>query len=50
LKRFSSGDGFAAQAEAIRQATIRYHVGFIGIDATGMGEGVYQLVKNFTLR
>ncbi|MEB0138010.1 terminase ATPase subunit family protein [Undibacterium sp. CCC2.1] len=41
------GMDFAAQAELIRQSTIRYHVGFIGIDATGMGEGVYQLVKNF---
>jgi len=41
------GMDFAAQAEQIRQSTIRYHVGFIGIDATGMGEGVYQLVKNF---
>ena len=41
------GMDFAAQAEEIRQATIRYHVDFIGIDATGMGEGVYQLVKHF---
>lgn len=41
------GMDFAAQAEAIRQSTIRYHVDFIGIDATGMGEGVFQLVKNF---
>ncbi|MFZ6730595.1 terminase ATPase subunit family protein [Undibacterium sp. Ji42W] len=41
------GMDFAAQAEQIRQTTIRFHVGYIGIDATGMGEGVYQLVKNF---
>ncbi|MBC3907882.1 terminase ATPase subunit family protein [Undibacterium umbellatum] len=41
------GMDFAAQAEQIRQSTIRYHVAFIGIDATGMGEGVHQLVKNF---
>lgn len=41
------GMDFAAQAEAIRQATLRYNVQYIGIDATGMGDGVYQIVKNF---
>lgn len=38
---------FAAQAEAIRKMTERYNVTYIGIDATGLGEGVYQLVKQF---
>ncbi len=41
------GSDFAAQAEFIRQSTIRYNVEYIGIDATGMGEGVYQHVKAF---
>lgn len=41
------GIDFAAQAEAIRKMTERYNVTYIGIDATGLGEGVYQLVKQF---
>lgn len=41
------GMDFAAQAEAIRQMTLRYNVGYIGIDTTGIGEGVYQNVKPF---
>ncbi|MDX7876262.1 terminase ATPase subunit family protein [Aeromonas veronii] len=41
------GMDFAAQAEAIRQMTIRYNVAYIGIDTTGIGEGVYQNVKAF---
>ncbi|MBF3236894.1 terminase ATPase subunit family protein [Aeromonas veronii] len=41
------GMDFAAQAEAIRQMTIRYNVAYIGIDTTGIGEGVYQNVKVF---
>ena len=41
------GMDFAAQAEAIRKMTERYNVTYIGIDATGLGEGVYQLVKQF---
>lgn len=42
-----TGMNFAAQAEAIRKMTERYNVTYIGIDATGLGEGVYQLVKQF---
>lgn len=42
-----TGMDFAAQAEAIRKMTERYNVTYIGIDATGLGEGVYQLVKQF---
>lgn len=41
------GMDFAAQAEAIRQVTLRYWVTYIGIDMTGMGSGVAQLVKSF---
>lgn len=42
-----TGMDFATQAEAIRKMTERYNVTYIGIDATGLGEGVYQLVKQF---
>ncbi|MGU5593090.1 terminase ATPase subunit family protein [Aeromonas sanarellii] len=41
------GMDFAAQAEAIRHMTLRYNVAYIGIDTTGIGEGVYQNVKPF---
>lgn len=41
------GDDFAQQAEFIRQMTIRYKVTYIGIDTTGMGTGVAQLVRQF---
>lgn len=41
------GMDFAAQAEAIRQMTLRYHVKYIGIDTTGMGIGVFPIVKQF---
>lgn len=42
-----NGMDFAAQAEAIRKVTERYNVTYIGIDVTGLGQGVYQLVKQF---
>lgn len=41
------GMDFAAQAEAIRRVTQRYWVTYIGVDVTGMGSGVAQLVKQF---
>lgn len=41
------GLDFEAQAEAIRQITLRYNVTFIGIDTTGLGQGVFQLVTKF---
>ncbi|MCD7096998.1 terminase family protein [Stenotrophomonas sp. MMGLT7] len=48
LERFQfKGMDFAAQAEAIRKITQRYWVTYIGIDATGMGTGVAQLVRQF---
>lgn len=41
------GMDFKAQAEFIRKITQRYWVTYIGIDTTGMGTGVAQLVKQF---
>lgn len=41
------GMDFAAQAEHIRKMTQRYRVGYIGIDASGVGAGVFPLVKQF---
>lgn len=41
------GMDFAAQAEAIRKVTQRYWVTYIGIDTTGLGSGVAQLVRQF---
>lgn len=46
-KMLFRGMDFAAQAEGIRQLTLRYNVVDIAIDCTGMGIGVYQLVKQF---
>lgn len=44
--RFKGMD-FAAQAAAIKKITERYCVTFIGIDTSGLGQAVYQLVKGF---
>ena len=41
------GMDFATQAESIRKLTEKYHVEYIGIDATGLGQGVFQLVRSF---
>lgn len=41
------GLDFEAQAEAIRKITQTYAVTYIGIDVTGIGQGVYQLVSKF---
>lgn len=41
------GMDFATQAESIRQLTEKYYVEYIGIDATGLGIGVFQLVRSF---
>lgn len=41
------GMDFSAQAKAIRNATARYNVAHIAIDATGMGHGVLELVSQF---
>ena len=41
------GMDFAKQAESIEDLTKKYVVEYIGIDATGLGMGVFQLVRNF---
>lgn len=41
------GMDFAAQAQFIHQLTQKYNTTHIGIDASGMGVGVLQLVKEF---
>lgn len=41
------GNDFEAQAEKIRTITQQYNVKHIAIDATGIGAGVYQLVRQF---
>lgn len=41
------GMDFAAQSAFIKKITERYRVVYIGIDATGVGQGVYQLVREF---
>lgn len=41
------GMDYEAQAEAIRKVTERYHVTHIGIDMTGIGSAVHQLVAKF---
>ncbi|WP_028696115.1 terminase ATPase subunit family protein [Pseudomonas cremoricolorata] len=41
------GMDFNAQAETIRKVTQRYWVTYIGIDTTGMGSAVAQLVRQF---
>ncbi|PWB14244.1 terminase [Acinetobacter sp. AM] len=41
------GNDFAQQAELIRNITLRYNVTYIGIDTTGMGVGVAELVRQF---
>lgn len=41
------GMDFEAQAETIRKVTQRFNVAYIGIDTTGIGQGVYQLVTKF---
>lgn len=41
------GMDFATQAESIRELTQKYNVEYIGINATGLGQGVFQLVRSF---
>lgn len=41
------GSDFEAQAEAIRRITQKYNVVHIGIDKTGLGAGVFQIVEKF---
>ncbi|GHK16303.1 hypothetical protein ECZU03_00920 [Escherichia coli] len=39
--------GLCHPAESIRKLTEKYNVEYIGIDATGLGVGVFQLVRSF---
>lgn len=41
------GNDFEGQAEFIRKVTERFNVTHIAIDTSGLGQGVYQLVKKF---
>lgn len=41
------GLDYASQAEAIKRICERYRVTYIGIDASGVGVGVFQLVRAF---
>lgn len=41
------GGDFEDQAAAIEKITQRFNVTYIAIDTTGLGQGVYQLVKKF---
>ena len=41
------GADFKAQAAEIKKVTLRYNVANIVIDTTGLGEGVFQIVKQF---
>ena len=48
LERYQfKGMDFEAQAQQIKKITERYHVTYIGIDVTGIGQGVFQLVRQF---
>jgi len=41
------GMDFQEQADRIEKVTKAYNVTYIGIDTTGIGQGVYQIVKQF---
>lgn len=41
------GMDFEGQANSIKKITERYNVTYMAIDTTGIGQGVYQLVKQF---
>lgn len=48
IERLSFTDtDFAAQAEAIRGLVLKYRVDHLAIDVTGIGQGVYEMVKVF---
>ncbi|HDW7097286.1 TPA: hypothetical protein RM193_004281, partial [Yersinia enterocolitica] len=44
------GLNFTWQAEQIKQLMRRYNITYIGIDVTGIGRGVYDLVTKFAPR
>jgi len=42
-----SGVDFHSQAQAIRDLTTRYRVERIAVDVSGLGQGVYEMVRDF---
>ena len=46
-KQKFQGLDYERQAEEIRKLTLKYHVTHIGIDTTGVGSAVHQLVRKF---
>ncbi|WP_018692510.1 terminase large subunit domain-containing protein [Algicola sagamiensis] len=42
-----SGNNFKAMAETIRQLTMQFNVQHIGVDVTGIGAGVFELIQEF---
>lgn len=46
-RHWLKGRDYEAQSEFIRSVTLRYNVTFIGIDTSGLGEAVAQLVAKF---
>ena len=46
-KMSMNGCDFEVQAAAIRKMTIKYNVRYIGIDTSGLGKAVHDLVKKF---
>ncbi|WP_091823405.1 terminase ATPase subunit family protein [Marinobacterium iners] len=46
-RRQFRGLDYEDQAEQIRQMTLKYNVTHVGIDTTGIGSSVYQLVRKF---
>lgn len=47
LEKHDLSGGWAYQANKIKRLTERYNVEYIGIDSTGVGEGVFDRVKEF---
>lgn len=46
-KLLVTGVDFTAQANRIRELCRRYNVEHIGVDSSGIGQGVFQLVRDF---
>ncbi|SQD77832.1 terminase large subunit domain-containing protein [Moritella yayanosii] len=42
-----SGNDFETMASEIKELTLKYHVVHIGVDTTGMGLGVFELIQKF---
>ncbi len=47
LEKIDLNGGWAYQANKIERLTQKYNVEYIGIDSTGVGEGVFDRVKEF---